>query len=223
MEDLPSNLSGRLRQIKFIRLTNRNGTGLLSTTVPDFTKALNPFYLTAAFEFLRHLPLLAPADLPGDKQACDICYEPYGSILGTHAEMPTKLPCQHVIGRSCIGEWILPRDARPNTSCPMCRSKLFSDQDFVGSLTSQPSDAADWVQETWLLYQGDPDAGERMELLVDEMERVSNVDGHRTSTEEPMELPADHLERMSRVDGRDMADFFRWYASELVDAVADLD
>lgn len=186
MEEDSPNFWAHLRRVKFrkIRLadptsepTNASTEAFTTlTTVPDFsTRYPWHFSTTAAFEFLRQLPLISVATLPEDKRACDICYEPYAS--SKHAEKPTKLPCQHTLGRRCIGIWILPQTARPNTTCPMCRSELFNDAAFRTAMTSpsEEGDVADWVRETSFLYEGDSNADERMELLVKEIQRVGSV------------------------------------------------
>ncbi|KAF6217989.1 hypothetical protein HO133_006401 [Letharia lupina] len=216
MEEEDLNTWGRLRRVEFqrIRIPNLRGESTDSsteveipfTTVPDFSSRY-PWQLstTAAFEFLRHLPLISVSTLPENTRACDICLEPYMS--GEDPEKPTKLPCQHVLGRKCIGKWILPRETRPNTTCPVCRSELFSDERFKPTLFSPPEegDVADWVGETTLSYEGDPNAEERMELLVQELQRVGSVLGGEptSSTAEVMRSALNqHDELMRRLDGR---------------------
>lgn len=173
---------GSLQRVKFLRNRLSIPTGSPTDTsaeteipfgiVPDFS-ARYPWHIptTAAFEFLRHLRLISASTLAEDKRVCVICYEPY--VSGEHAEKPTRLPCQHVFGRRCIGKWILPEHAPPKSTCPMCRSELFSDEAFEVPLTSPPeADVADWVRETSILCEGDPNAEERMELLVQEIQRI---------------------------------------------------
>ena len=186
MEEDNPNIWAHLRRVKFRKIrfadpatepANASTEAFTTlTTVPDFsTRYPWHFSTTAAFEFLRHRPLISVATLPEDKRACDICYEPYAS--GKHAEKPTKLPCQHILGRRCIDKWMLPQTTRPNTTCPMCRSELFNDEAFRIAMTSpsKEGDVADWVRETSLLYEGDSNADERIELLVQEIHCVGSV------------------------------------------------
>ena len=194
MEDENPNFWAHLRRLKFraIRLHHPDGKPAEASidgevyfiTVPDFsTRFPQDFSTTAAFELLRHLPLISASTLPEDRRACDICYEPYKS--GKHRERPCRLPCQHVLGRTCIGKWILPGKEGPNTTCPMCRSELFTKNAFMEPLLipSEDGDVADWVRETTLLYEGDPNAEERMEILARELQRVGSTSSHWPTAE----------------------------------------
>ncbi len=189
MEDEKPNFWAHLRRLKFraIRLHDPDGKAAEASingespfiTVPDFSTRLpEDFSTTAAFEFLRHLPLIAASTLLEERRACDICYEPYMS--GKNPERPCRLPCQHVLGRTCIGKWILPGKEGPNTTCPMCRSELFTEDDFIEPVLfpSRDGDVADWVRETTLSYEGDPNAEERMEILAQELQRVGSTSSH---------------------------------------------
>jgi hypothetical protein len=59
--------------------------------------------------------------LPADEDYCPICQEKYSELnrFGLE-EWPCKLKaCKHVMGWSCIGEWLFDHD-----SCPMCRHTI---------------------------------------------------------------------------------------------------
>lgn len=63
----------------------------------------------------------------------------------------------------------------------MCRGELFSGEAFKIPLSSPPEegDVADWVRDTSLLYEGDLNAKERMEYLVQDLQRVGSVPSER--------------------------------------------
>ncbi|CAF9931635.1 MAG: E3 ubiquitin-protein ligase hrd1 [Alectoria fallacina] len=72
----------------------------------------------AGTRFVDKLPDISLSDIPKDSRSCNICMDPYGST--ENPENPVRLPCGHVIGRSCIARWLT-----TNNSCPLCRRVLF--------------------------------------------------------------------------------------------------
>lgn len=52
-----------------------------------------------------------------EDRTCTICTDPLGVAQEDHeVEDPCSLPCGHIIGRSCITQWLM-----ANTTCPLCR------------------------------------------------------------------------------------------------------
>lgn len=72
--------------------------------------------LGAGTRFVDQLPDITLDDLPADSRSCHICLDSYGS-----PENPIRLPCGHVVGRSCISRWLA-----TSNSCPLCRRVLFA-------------------------------------------------------------------------------------------------
>ena len=62
-------------------------------------------------------PEVSIGDLPADEidLQCPICLDAYGTKPEDH---PVRLPCSHIVGASCIEEWIA-----HNPVCPSCRTQ----------------------------------------------------------------------------------------------------
>ena len=77
-----------------------------------------------AEQFLHHLPQIPITDLPPNSE-CPICKDEYYTTneVGS-SEIAVMLPCQHVIGGSCIKSWLSPTKEAKN-SCPYCRREFF--------------------------------------------------------------------------------------------------
>ena len=73
----------------------------------------------AGTNFVDRLPDISLNDLHVDSRTCLICIESYGRT--ETPENPVRLPCGHVVGRSCISRWLT-----TSNSCPLCRRVLFS-------------------------------------------------------------------------------------------------
>ena len=73
--------------------------------------------------FVQALPVHVILDLPADKQDCAICMEKY---YGTHQrECPVRLPCNHVLGKACLLNWLKSSPSNSNNNrCPVCRTVL---------------------------------------------------------------------------------------------------
>ena len=84
------------------------------------------------------------------------------------------LPCQHIFGRKCIAQWIIPSYERPKNTCPLCRSELFDEETFDEAIASpvEESDSADWVNDTRRLHQNAPHGNLRLESLARDLERI---------------------------------------------------
>ncbi|KAL2040640.1 hypothetical protein N7G274_006619 [Stereocaulon virgatum] len=67
-------------------------------------------------------PLLS--DLDNDLK-CHICHESF--LSGDEPEVPTRLPCGHICGQSCILKWLSPLSNQGKNSCPMCRQTIIED------------------------------------------------------------------------------------------------
>ncbi|KAM0799606.1 hypothetical protein BDR22DRAFT_963704 [Usnea florida] len=207
MEAINQDISNRLKDFKFCKIRHPNPTNnsvdpttsaeTPFITVPHFhTKPWQQSSTTAAFNFLRQLPLIPPSTLPEDKPVCHICYEPYVHPLPT--EMPTVLPCQHIFGRKCISQWIIPSQGRPKNTCPMCRSELFDDETFEAVLASpiQECTSTEWINETRRSHQDAPHADLRLEFLVQDLERI----GSESALPTPTAIGADIANLQRRVN-----------------------
>lgn len=53
------------------------------------------------------------------EHACCVCTEDYGSNLARGSELPIKLPCGHIIGQTCMLQWLAKDD-----TCPICRALM---------------------------------------------------------------------------------------------------
>ena len=77
--------------------------------------------------FLRELPRVALEDVPAENCKCPICQTEYleEDPDSGYTEHPIILPCNHIIGRHCITEWLKPLPSGNANTCPLCRFKLF--------------------------------------------------------------------------------------------------
>ncbi len=64
-----------------------------------------------------------------DQKGCHFCKKDFtsdGSSLRTQGksalEIPLTLPCEHVLGSVCLGQWLR---TNPADSCPLCRRQLY--------------------------------------------------------------------------------------------------
>ena len=76
-----------------------------------------PSTADASLAFLRSLPVVPFDDLAEESKTCPICMEAFENT--EHPEVPVRLPCSHIFGKSCISKWI------SNNSCPLCRAVCF--------------------------------------------------------------------------------------------------
>ena len=75
--------------------------------------------------FLEALPIVKKEELPENSQICHICKELFDAPnvvpeMTDIAEVPVKLPCNHIMGEDCLKKWL-----ENNNSCPLCRNNLF--------------------------------------------------------------------------------------------------
>ena len=74
--------------------------------------------------FLESLSSLPLQNLPEDNLACDICLEQYRDTQ--RSDDPVRLPCTHIIGKACLGDWLKSSAQNANNNkCPICRTVLF--------------------------------------------------------------------------------------------------
>lgn len=75
-----------------------------------------------SFVFIANLPTVAIADLPDEEQRCSICLDSYfkQEDEDNKLEMPTRLPCGHVVGKNCLRKWVFPYGT--GERCPICRA-----------------------------------------------------------------------------------------------------
>ena len=108
--------------------TNREDSGLVVRDVSlnrlDLIQS-TPFAETAA-KYLSGLQPVAVNDLPEDCRTCGICREIYNT--GDEPEQACLVGrCGHVLGRTCLSTWVMPKGREANDTCPMCRAVLFKD------------------------------------------------------------------------------------------------
>ena len=98
---------------------NSTNQGSAATSPPRFIppapRARPAIYSTAA-NLLGFLPGVGLDALPDDTKNCIVCHEDFAG-----QDLPVQLPCNHVVGRQCIKEWIL----GGHHTCPMCRQAIF--------------------------------------------------------------------------------------------------
>ena len=75
----------------------------------------------AGKRFMEQLPVTDENDFQ-DETSCSICMDPYGST--DDPESRARLPCGHLMGRSCIERWL-----ETCNTCPLCRHVLFEQDD----------------------------------------------------------------------------------------------
>ena len=77
-----------------------------------------------AAKYLSGLQLVAVKDLPEDCRTCGICRDIYNT--GDEPEQACLVGrCGHVLGRTCMSEWVMPKGRKANDTCPVCRAVLF--------------------------------------------------------------------------------------------------
>lgn len=82
----------------------------------------------ASTAFIANLPTVSITDILPEDRDCGICISPYSSpgnlettpFDNEQADVPVRLPCNHVLGRHCLSLWL-----SNNTTCPICRHELF--------------------------------------------------------------------------------------------------
>ena len=117
------------------------------------SKTLNTEATTA--EFLGRLCVVRMSELAEDCSDCGICQETY--LSGPHAEQPTRLPCGHSFGLTCIKRWL---QSSPKPSCPMCRQHVLEGSkspnllqetiSLLERLVSDPNDRVSILNEAHL-------------------------------------------------------------------------
>ena len=122
-------------------------------TDPRLTRAELPSSnSTIAATFLESLPIVKPEDLPENSQTCHICHEDFDDPDAEEAELPVKLPCNHIMGSECLARW-----CNAHNSCPMCRATLF----VVDASQSRVEEASVALEATGRLLRGTLEALER--------------------------------------------------------------
>ena len=82
--------------------------------------------------WIQDLESVNMTELEDADQGCGICRREYtdpshyahDSDESDRCVDPVKLPCNHIFGKVCIGEWLSPTEGEGRT-CPMCRRVLF--------------------------------------------------------------------------------------------------
>lgn len=113
--------------------------------------------------FLESLPIVKHEELPENSQICHICKEPFDAPnpdpeMMESAEVAVKLPCSHIMGFECLKRWL-----EDNSSCPMCRAKLFGHSNDVPHAAI--SEYADLLQQ--LTFRQRSEAFSRLMLEAD--------------------------------------------------------
>ena len=104
----------------------RGATRLHSMSRNATVQTLGSAPLTPAGKrFMEQLPVADENDFP-DETSCGICMDPYGST--DDPESRARLPCGHLMGRTCIERWL-----KTCNTCPLCRHVLFEQGDDAES------------------------------------------------------------------------------------------
>ena len=108
----------------WLRREFRSDGGLLSEDdemdIQDQSTSLSEI----AAKYLSGLQPVAINDLPADCRTCGICRETYNT--GDETEGACLVGrCGHVLGRTCMSEWVMPKGRKANDTCPVCRAVLF--------------------------------------------------------------------------------------------------
>ncbi len=123
----------------------------------DYAEKYNLPPAPRSFVFIATLPTVAIADLPEEEQRCSICLDDYIKEDGDNKlEVPTRLPCGHVIGSHCLRKWVFPYG--DGERCPMCRADCLLEDlglDTAG-LTYNSLDGHETAtdEEVWADHEG---------------------------------------------------------------------
>ena len=124
----------------------------------DYAKIHNLPPPPKSFVFIANLPTVAIADLPDEEQRCSISLESYikQEDEDKKLEVPTRLPCGHVIGKYCLRKWVFPYGT--GERCPICRADcLLEDLGLdMAALTYNSLDGFEITidEEVWADHEG---------------------------------------------------------------------
>lgn len=102
--------TGQVEELRRISVREAWGTEEPVRTQPMLTP-------NTSLQILESFPAIATPDLPEGYQDCPICQESYES--NEDSEVPVRLPCQHIFGRTCISKWL------SENTCPLCRATIY--------------------------------------------------------------------------------------------------
>ena len=110
------------------KISSANSYGAMADTdvaSMDVEDQSTPLSETAA-KYLSGLQPVAVNDLPEDCRTCGICREVYNT--GDEPEQACLVGrCGHILGRTCLSAWVMPKGRELNDTCPMCRAVLSKD------------------------------------------------------------------------------------------------
>ncbi len=92
-----------------------------------------------AIKFLYNLPRRPIKELDSRDSACTICFEEFINdgpnhqvdIFKIKPEVPVVLPCNHILGSSCLWQQLSPTEKVRGNNCPLCRREFFANQTFL--------------------------------------------------------------------------------------------
>lgn len=124
----------------------------------DYAKKHNLPPPPKSFVFLANLPIVAIADIPAGDLNCSICLNSF--VTGENGEgileVPTRLPCGHIIGNLCLRRWVFPY--ANGERCPICRADcLLEDIGYNPQcLRYETNDAREisFDEEVWANHEG---------------------------------------------------------------------
>lgn len=75
-----------------------------------------------SFVFIANLPTVAVETMSAEDQNCSICLSNFLTPEDSQdsLEIPTRLPCGHIVGNRCLRQWVFPYGQ--GEKCPICRA-----------------------------------------------------------------------------------------------------
>ena len=160
-----------------------------------------------AAKYLSELQPVAVNDLPEDCRTCGICQEIYNT--SDEPEQPYLVGrCGHILGRTCLSQWVMPEGRTPNKTCPLCRAVLFKDD------TPDPSGAFDDANRELLLESIEQLLNEEEGLEEDEALLSDLLSGEDNALDEDEERLLDIHDELDEPETEDER-----YASAFLDAI----
>ena len=170
---------------------------------------------------MESLPIVKKEELPENSQICHICKEPFDEPdpVPEMIENAVKLPCNHIMGESCLKRWL---ENNTNNSCPLCRANLFGQSneerqalnaaisEYIALLTQQTYRQQSEALST-LMIEANADNLElsvlRMEIAelvdrLDELYAASDTEENRAAVIRVARRNADITAELERVEAR---------------------
>ena len=91
--------------------------------------------MTLVREVLSRCVPPEPDELRDQNAVRSLCQEPF--LTGTDPEVPSKLPCGHIVGAGCLLKLLFRYSAKDSrNTCPMCRAPILESHKSKGELTA---------------------------------------------------------------------------------------